>query len=63
MPIYNYTCKKCSSTKDEIRNVEKRDETSPCIMGCGGKMERTIAVPAPAQFKGKGWTPKRLERR
>lgn len=32
-------------------------------MGCGGKMERTIAVPAPAQFKGKGWTPKRLERR
>lgn len=43
--------------------MEKRDEVMKCLMGCGGSIMRTVSTPAPAQFKGRGWTPKKLERR
>lgn len=62
MPIYQYKCKKCEAVMDIVRSMEDRDKEVEC-MKCGGESHREVSSVAPAQFKGRGWTPKKLERR
>ena len=39
MPIYTYSCQKCTAYWDEFRKIDARDESPNC---CGGPMQRII---------------------
>jgi putative FmdB family regulatory protein len=62
MPIYNYQCKECKHEFEILRTMEHRDRPLECPK-CKEESVRSVSSVAPAQFKGKGWTPKRMERR
>ncbi len=52
MPLYDYQCSKCGNV------FEVRQKFDDALLteheGCGGKVERLLAVPA-LQFKGSGF--------
>ena len=62
MPIYEYQCTSCKEKTEILRTMEHRDRPLECKV-CHEEAERVVEIPAPAQFKGRGWTPKRMERR
>lgn len=39
MPIYTYSCQKCTAYLDEFRKIDSRDDAPHC---CGGTMQRII---------------------
>ena len=57
MPMYEYECEDCGHSADKLRKLEDRDAPIECSE-CESKMIRVTSIPAPAQFKGTGWTPK-----
>ena len=52
MPLYEYQCTKCDNRFERIQKFSDPLVTE-CPL-CGGKVERTISVPA-IHFKGSGW--------
>jgi len=52
MPLYEYKCKKCGLSVEEIQKVGDRP-LEKCSR-CGGVLEKVISSPA-IQFKGTGW--------
>lgn len=52
MPLYEYQCTKCDNRFERIQKFSDPLVTD-CPL-CGGKVERTISVPA-IHFKGSGW--------
>ncbi len=52
MPNYEYLCKKCGHSFEQIRKFSDR-QLRKCPE-CGGVIEQVISAPA-VQFKGSGW--------
>jgi putative FmdB family regulatory protein len=52
VPLYEYQCTKCNNRFERIQKFSDPLVTD-CPL-CGGKVERTISVPA-IHFKGSGW--------
>jgi putative FmdB family regulatory protein len=52
MPLYEYQCTKCENRFERIQKFSDPLVTDCPV--CGGKVERTISVPA-IHFKGSGW--------
>ena len=52
MPLYEYQCTKCNNRFERIQKFSDPLVTD-CPL-CGGKVERTISIPA-IHFKGSGW--------
>ena len=52
MPLYEYQCTKCENRFERIQKFSDPLVTD-CPL-CGGRVERTISVPA-IHFKGTGW--------
>jgi putative FmdB family regulatory protein len=52
VPLYEYQCTKCDNRFERIQKFSDPLVTD-CPL-CGGKVERTISVPA-VHFKGSGW--------
>lgn len=52
MPLYEYQCTKCDNRFERIQKFSDPLVTD-CPL-CGGRVERTISVPA-VHFKGSGW--------
>jgi putative FmdB family regulatory protein len=52
VPLYEYQCTKCENRFERIQKFS--DPLVTVCPLCGGKVERTISVPA-IHFKGTGW--------
>jgi putative FmdB family regulatory protein len=52
VPLYEYQCTKCDNRFERIQKFS--DPLVTVCPLCGGKVERTISVPA-IHFKGSGW--------
>jgi putative FmdB family regulatory protein len=52
VPLYEYQCTKCENRFERIQKFSDPLVTD-CPL-CGGRVERTISVPA-VHFKGSGW--------
>lgn len=52
MPIYEYQCKKCERTFEELQGFN--DKPLRKCRECGGKVERMISLSA-FHLKGSGW--------
>jgi len=52
MPIYEYACKKCGKTIEEIQNFS--DPPLRKHKGCGGTLTKLISASS-FQLKGTGW--------
>lgn len=52
MPLYEYQCTKCDNRFERIQKFS--DPLVTVCPVCGGKVERTLSVPA-IHFKGSGW--------
>lgn len=52
MPIYEYKCKKCNETFEELQGFN--DKPFRKCRECGGKLERLISLSA-FHLKGSGW--------
>lgn len=57
MPMYTYKCSNCGHTADKLMTLKDRQDSIKCSK-CNSKALRVTAIPAPANFKGKGWTEK-----
>lgn len=53
--MYSFKCTKCGHTADKLMTLKDRKDSIKCSK-CESEAIRVIAVPAPASFKGKGWT-------
>ena len=53
MPIYVYSCEKCSHRATEHRAISERDSELKCPV-CGGEMKRRVAKNSFA-LAGTGW--------
>jgi putative FmdB family regulatory protein len=52
MPIYEYTCRKCSERVEAMQKVTDKPLTRHA--GCGGRLEKEWSRTG-FQFKGSGW--------
>ena len=52
MPMYEYVCRACGRSFEEMRRIAERLEARPCP-GCGA-VETSLAMSAPAVFGGTG---------
>jgi putative FmdB family regulatory protein len=57
MPMYEFYCKRCDESFEEIRRIDKRDDEAVCE-SCGNKAERAYSKTSPPVFKGQGFTEK-----
>jgi putative FmdB family regulatory protein len=52
VPLYEYQCTKCENRFERIQKFS--DPLVTVCPLCGGKVERTVSIPA-VHFKGTGW--------
>ena len=57
MPLYCFSCSKCGHKAEKLMSMKNRKDSIECSK-CGSKAIRVVAIPSPANFKGKGWTEK-----
>jgi len=52
MPVYDYKCDKCGTTRTQTVNIKTDDFKAVC--SCGTIMRKIIGAPT-IKFKGTGW--------
>ena len=57
MPIYEYECKKCEYTFEELQSIHDKALTKCPECGAKKSLKKLISTSA-IKFKGDGWTPK-----
>jgi putative FmdB family regulatory protein len=55
MPLNDFKCPKCGLLEELITRSSDPAPRCPDAACEGVEMERQLALPAPAQFKGTGW--------